>query len=364
MKLAEVVSVIESGAPLALQESYDNAGLAVGDPHMEISSALLCIDVTEKIIEEAIQTGANLVISHHPVMFHPLKRLTGRAVEERIVMAAIRNNIALYSAHTNLDNVLQGVNSKICSKLNLLNPEILVPKEGVLRKLVTFVPSDHEEKVRTALFNAGAGHIGQYDQCSFNVNGQGSFRALPGTNPYAGEIDKFHIEKETRIETVFPAHIQKQVIRALLDAHPYEEVAYDVYRIENKYEMAGSGMVGELAESMTETDFFRKVKEVFHCGIIRCSPFLNKPVRKIALCGGSGAFLAGAAVAANADVFLTGDIKYHQFFEADGRIVLADIGHYESEQFTIEIFYELLTKNLPNFAVHFSRINTNCITYL
>jgi dinuclear metal center YbgI/SA1388 family protein len=364
MKLAEIISVIESHAPLALQESYDNAGLAVGDAAMEVRSALLCIDVTEKIIEEAIQTGANLIISHHPVLFHPLKKLTGSAVDERIVIAAIRNNLALYSAHTNLDNILPGVNSKICSKLNLSSPEILVPKEGVLMKLVTFVPSEHEETVRNALFNAGAGHIGQYDQCSFNASGQGSFRALPGTHPYAGEIDKFHLEKETRIETVFPSYLEKQIIRALLASHPYEEAAYDIYRIENKFEMAGSGMVGELEKPMSEKDFFQFVKDVFHCGIIRCSPLLNKPVRKIALCGGSGSFLAGAAMVVHADVFLTGDVKYHQFFEADGRIVIADIGHYESEQFTIEIFYELLTKKLPNFAVHFSRINTNCITYL
>jgi len=364
MRLDEIISVIESHAPLALQESYDNAGLAVGDAAMEVRSALLCIDVTEKIIEEAIQIGANLVISHHPVLFHPLKRMTGSSVDERIIIAAIRNNIALYSAHTNLDAILPGVNHKICSKLNLLNPEILVPKEGVLRKLVTFVPSEHEETVRNALFGAGAGHIGQYDQCSFSSNGLGSFRALPGTHPFAGDINKFHLEKEMRIETVFPAHLQKKIIRALLAAHPYEEVAYDVYRIENAWETAGSGMIGELEQPVTERDFFQHVKEVFRCGSIRCSPFLDKPVKKIALCGGSGAFLAGAAMAAHADVFLTADVKYHQFFEADGRIVIADIGHYESEQFTIEIFYELLTKKLPNFAVHFSRINTNCITYL
>jgi dinuclear metal center YbgI/SA1388 family protein len=364
MKLADIISVIESHAPLALQESYDNAGLAVGDAGMQVRSALLCIDVTEKVIGEAVEIGANLIISHHPVLFHPLKRLTGSSVNERIVISAIQNNIALYSAHTNLDNILQGVNQKICNKLNLVNTEILVPKEGVLRKLVTFVPAEHEEKLRNALFAAGAGHIGQYDKCSFNTSGQGSFRALPGTHPYAGEINNLHLEKETRIETVFPAHLQKQVISALLSTHPYEEVAYDIYRIENTYEMAGSGMLGELDQPTAENDFFQHVKDLFHCGIIRCSPFLNKPIKKVALCGGSGAFLAGAAMSAHADVFLTADVRYHQFFEADGRIIIADIGHYESEQFTIEIFYELLTKKIPNFAVHFSRINTNCITYL
>jgi dinuclear metal center YbgI/SA1388 family protein len=364
MKLAEIISVIETNAPLALQESYDNAGLAVGDTSMQVQSALLCIDVTEKIIAEAKQLGANLIISHHPVLFRPLKKLTGSSVEERIILAAIRNNIALYSAHTNLDNIITGVNQKICEKLNLLDTEILVPREGLLRKLVTFVPAGHVEKIRTAIFNAGAGQIGQYDQCSFNSGGEGSYRALPGTHPFAGEINKFHLEKETRIETVFPAYLQKQIVQALLAAHPYEEVAYDVYRIENIYGMSGSGMIGVMDKPMAESEFFQYVKDIFHCGMIRCSPFLNKQVNKVAVCGGSGAFLASAAIAARADVFLTGDVKYHQFFEAEDRIIIADIGHYESEQFTIEIFYELLTKNLPNFAVHFSRINTNCITYL
>ncbi len=364
MKLAEIVSVIETYAPLALQENYDNSGLAVGDAGMKVNAALLCIDVTEEIMTEAVRLGANLIISHHPVLFHPLKQLTGISVEEKIILAAVRNNIALYSAHTNLDNILPGVNRKICEKLNLLHPEILVPKEGLLRKLVTFVPADHEETVRNALFNAGAGHIGQYDRCSFNSGGQGSFRALPGTHPYTGELNKFHLEKETRIETVFPAYLQRHVLQALLSAHPYEEVAYDIYRIENSFESAGSGMIGEMSQPMAEKEFFQHVKDIFHCRTIRCSPFLNKEVKKVAVCGGSGAFLAGAAMTAHADVFITGDVKYHQFFEADGRIIIADIGHYESEQFTIEIFYELLTKNLPNFAVHFSRINTNCITYL
>jgi dinuclear metal center YbgI/SA1388 family protein len=364
MKLAEVAAIFESYAPLALQENYDNAGLVVGDPAMEITSALLCMDVTEAILLEAMQLGSNLVISHHPVVFNPLKRITGADLTERIILFAIRNSIALYSAHTNLDNHREGVNQKICQKLELQETEILLPQKKILNKLVTFVPLAHADEVSSALFSAGAGHIGNYDQCSFGVVGQGSFRASEGTNPFAGKIGKLHLEKEVRIETVFPAHLHKKIVDALISVHPYEEVAYDVYTLENAYNGTGAGMIGKLKEPMDEGEFFSWIKNIFRCKMIRVSPLLNIPVEKVAVCGGSGSFLIRRAMDADAQVFLTGDVKYHQFFEADGKLVIADIGHYESEQFTIEIFYEILMKNLPNFAVHFSSINTNSITYL
>jgi len=364
MIISEVVSVLESYAPLAMQENYDNAGLVVGNPDMEVTSALLCIDVTEAILGEALQLGANLIISHHPVIFNPLKRITGSSLSERMIITAVRNNLALYSAHTNLDNHQEGVNLRICQKLDLHEPKILLPAEKDLNKLVTYVPLAYADQVRSTLFAAGAGHIGKYDQCSFSLEGEGSFRASAGTNPFAGEIGKFHLEKEIRIETVFPAHLRKKVIDALMVAHPYEEVAYDVFPLNNISDGTGAGMMGKLNEPLNEEDFFARVKNIFGCGVIRVSPFLNTPVEKVAVCGGSGSFLIPRAIDAGAHVFLTADIKYHQFFEADGKLVIADIGHYESEQFTIEIFYEILMKKLPNFAVHFSKINTNCITYL
>ncbi len=364
MKLAEIISVIESFAPVSLQEKYDNTGLACGDPGMEVHQALLCIDVTEEIVSEAIHHSCDVIISHHPVLFHPLKKLTGTTLQERIMLSAIRNNIALYSAHTNIDNVAGGVNKKISDRLGLQHTKVLTPAEGLLRKLVTFVPSSHADIVRDALFNAGAGHIGAYDRCSFNSEGSGTFRASEGTHPFTGEIGEFHMEKEMRIEVVYPVFLQKHVISSMCAVHPYEEPAYDIVRMENATSLAGAGMVGELPEAATAQDFFMKVKETFTCKVIRCSPFTGKAVKKIALCGGSGSFLLDAALEAKADVFLTADIRYHQFFEADGQIILADIGHYESEQFTNEIFYELLTKNLPNFAIRFSQINSNCITYL
>jgi dinuclear metal center YbgI/SA1388 family protein len=364
MKLSEIIAVFESYAPLSYQESYDNAGLTVGDPGMEITAALLCVDVTEAVVEEARQQGANLIISHHPVIFKPLKQITGGTGPERTVISAISNKIALYCAHTNMDNVSGGVNRKICQKLDLEKTRILSPLPNSLRKLVTFVPTASAEEVRTALFAAGAGNIGAYDACSFNLEGKGSFRASEGSNPYTGEIGKLHFENETRIETIFPAVWKTRIIKALLKVHPYEEVAYDIFPVENEYEQAGWGMIGELKESADTQDFLRQIKDIFKCQVIRHTRLISKTVKRIAVCGGSGSFLIHRAISSGADMFITGDVKYHQFFDAEDRIVIVDIGHFESEQFTIEIFYEILKKNLPNFAIHFSSIQTNPIYYI
>lgn len=364
MNLSEIISVFELAVPVAYQEDYDNSGLAIGDQNMEVTGILLCIDVTMEVLEEAMQLGVNLIISHHPVIFNPLKRITGNNYTEKIIISAIHNNIAIYCAHTNIDNIYSGVNQKICQKLDLENTKILDPLKNGLRKLVTFAPLAHADTVRQALFNAGAGTIGNYDACSFNSEGRGTFRALEGANPFAGEMGHLHIEAEVRIETIFPSVYKSRIIDALLKVHPYEEVAYDIYPVENIFELAGSGMIGELKVPMNEIEFLNKVKSIFGCSMLRHSRFLNKPVKKIAVCGGSGSFLIHRALSASADVFLTGDIKYHQFFDAGDHILIADIGHYESEQFTIEIFYDILIKNLPNFAVHFSSINTSPIYYL
>jgi dinuclear metal center YbgI/SA1388 family protein len=364
MKLREIISVIESFAPPALQESYDNVGLIVGDTEMEISASLLCIDVTEAVIDEAKQTGANLIISHHPVIFRPLKRITGNSLSERVVYSAISGKIALYCAHTNIDNTIEGVNRKICMKLGLERTRILLPLENTLKKLVTYVPAAKADEVRSALFDAGAGNIGGYEACSFNCEGSGSFLAKEGTKPFVGQIGKLHFEKETRIETIFPSYLKSRLIDVLLKVHPYEEVAYDIYPVENIHKNAGSGMYGELENPEDEMAFLTRLKEVFKCKMIRHTQLLNRPVKKVAVCGGSGSFLIARAAAAGADMFITGDIKYHQFFDAGKDMMVVDIGHYESEQFTIEIFYEILIKKMPNFAIHFSRINTNPIYYL
>jgi dinuclear metal center YbgI/SA1388 family protein len=362
--LSSIIHHIESVAPLAYQESYDNSGLVVGEPSDEITGALLCVDVTLAVIEEAFKEGLNLIISHHPVIFNPLKQLTGKNTTQKIILEAVRNRIAIYCAHTNMDNVDEGVNKMICNKLGLINTAILQPQKNILFKLVTYVPLSHADAVRNALFDAGAGQIGNYDMCSFNAEGKGTFRAGEGADPFSGEIGKLHFENEIKLETIFPLHSKNAVLKALIKAHPYEEVAYDIFALENSFNRVGSGMTGELPEPVSEAGILNHIKNIFSCQVIRHSRLLDKPVKKVAVCGGSGSFLIPAAIASGAQLFLTGEIKYHQFFDAEDKIVVADTGHYESEQFTIEIFYEILKKNLPTFAVRFSRINTSPIYYL
>jgi dinuclear metal center YbgI/SA1388 family protein len=363
MQVRDVVSLFDDFAPVVYQESYDNSGLQIGSPQMEVKGILLTIDITEDVIDEAVRTGCNLIVSHHPLLFSGLKRITDASYTERAVTKAIRNDIAIISSHTSIDAVFNGVNQIICHKLGLTNLQILSPAEGKLRKLVTFVPNDYAQKVREALFKSGAGQIGNYDSCSFNSDGVGSFRGSEDSNPFVGEKGKIHSEPEIRIETIFPMHLQSKVIQALKESHPYEEVAYDIYTLENEYTRAGMGMIGEIDKPMSEAAFIQLLKNAFGSGIIRHTEFLGRPVKKIAVCGGSGAFLINKAVKSGAQFFVTGDVKYHQFFDAQKQIVIADIGHYESEQFTTEIFYNLIIKKFPKFAVRFSEINTNPIKY-
>ena len=364
MQIKEITSFIENLAPLAYQEPYDNAGLCIGEPEAEINGVLIALDVTEAVVDEAVRLGLGLIISHHPLIFSGLKKINGKSETERCILKAIKNDLAIYSAHTNLDSVQGGVNSKIGEKLGLKNCRVLVPAEGQLKKLATFVPTADLDKVRNALFEAGAGTIGNYDSCGFTVAGTGSFRGSENTNPYVGERGKLHFEEETRLETIFPKHLQNRVVSALLKAHPYEEVAYDIYPLDNLNPQVGMGMIGELEEPVDELDFLRSVKTIFGCEVIKHTALLHKKIKKVAVAGGSGSSFLRAAIAANADVFISGDFKYHQFFEAENKIMVADIGHFESEQFTGELFCELLTKNFPTFAVRLSEVKTNPVNYL
>jgi dinuclear metal center YbgI/SA1388 family protein len=364
MKLKQIISLLEEMAPPALQESYDNSGLITGNPEMEINAALICLDSTEEIIDEAMTAGCQLVIAHHPIVFSGLKKITGRNYVERTLLKAIRNDVAIYAIHTNLDNVFNGVNRMIASRLGLKDVTILAPKSAVLSKLVTYAPVAVAAKVREALFNAGAGKIGNYDECSFNAEGIGTFRPGAEANPYSGEKGKRQEEKEERIEVIFNTYEQHRLIRALKAAHPYEEVAYDCYRLENQNQYTGSGMVGDLPHSQGTNDFLKQLKERMKTGCIRHTRVIRDEVLRIAVCGGSGSFLLPEAIAARADVFVTADFKYHQFFDADGKIVIADIGHFESEQFTPELIREFLKEKIPTFAVRLSERNTNPVTYL
>ena len=363
IKLKEITGYLESLAPASYQESYDNSGLQVGDPSMEINGILVTMDVTEQVVEEASNLGYNLILSHHPVIFGGLNSVTGRTAPERVIRQAIRNDIAIYSGHTNFDSIREGVNGAMADRLGLTGRKILDPVKGKLKKLVVFVPGNHLEQVRSAIFEAGAGHIGAYDQCSFNVEGKGTFRGSAESHPFVGEKGKMHQEPEIRVETILPDHLTGKVVEAMVSAHPYEEVAYDIYPLDNAYEGAGMGMVGELEDPMEEGVFLDFLKDRFRTGVIRHSALLGRPVRKVALCGGAGSFLLGRAMASGADVFVTADFKYHEFFKAEDRIVIMDIGHYESEQFTRELFYELLMKKFPKFAVRLSETDTNPIKY-
>ena len=364
MKIKEIIKPLEEFAPVYLQESYDNSGLLVGNENMEVKKTLITLDVTEEVLDEAITKQCDLIISHHPVIFKGLKSITGKNSSERIVAKAIKNDIGIYAIHTNLDNVDEGVNSILCDKLGLKNKKILSSKKELLRKLVTFCPVDDAEQVREAMFGAGAGNIGNYDSCSFNTPGTGSFKGSEVTKPYVGEKEKLHYEEEIRIETIYPVYRGKKILNALLEAHPYEEVAYDIYFLENEFNRVGAGMTGELEQELNEMEFLKKVKEITQTGCIKHSRLLGNKIKKVAVCGGSGSFLIHSAIKTGADIFITGDIKYHDFFEAENKIVIADIGHYESEHFARELIYNILIKKFPNFAVLISDLNTNPINYL
>ena len=364
MKIIDLISAIEVFAAPELQEDYDNAGLITGNGDRECSGVLCSLDVTLEVIKEAQASNCNLIISHHPIIFKGLKRINGKSYVENIIIEAIKNDIALYAAHTNLDNVLLGVNGMIAQKLGLKDIEVLQPKKRLLRRLITFAPVDKAEEVRKAVFNAGAGHIGQYSECSFNSEGTGTFKAEEGANPYVGEIGKQHQEKETKIEIVYPFYLETQVVKALVKHHPYEEVAYDIFTMENSHLGMGSGVVGYLEAPMEEKGFLNLLRDRFAANGIRYTSLLGKPIQKVAVCGGAGSFLLKKAISSQADIYITGDVKYHEFFDAEGKIVLADIGHYESEQYTVELLCDLLLKKFPTFAVLKSSVNTNPVNYL
>ncbi|PSL33056.1 Nif3-like dinuclear metal center hexameric protein [Chitinophaga ginsengisoli] len=364
MKIRDITNAIAAFAPLQYQESYDNAGLLFGNPDWEATGVLLTLDATEAVIDEAIARKCNLVVAHHPIVFGGLKKINGNNYVERVAIKAIKNDIAVYAAHTNLDNVRNGVCEMMARKLALQHCRVLSPKRELLRKLYTFVPQADAEKVRTALFAAGAGHIGAYSECSYSAEGTGTFNGGEGTNPYVGKAGERHHEAETKVEVIFPVYLEQYVIRALLDSHPYEEVAYDVVKLENAYAEVGSGLVGELKEPMDEETFLRWVKQQFDTGCVRYTPLRGKPVKKVALCGGAGSFLLKKAISAGADAYISADFKYHEFFDAENQIVIADVGHFESEQFTVELFYHILTEKFPNFAPLKSTIRTNPVNYL
>ncbi|MGQ9845930.1 MAG: Nif3-like dinuclear metal center hexameric protein [Bacteroidales bacterium] len=363
MKVKEFIQFIEQIYPLAFQETYDNSGSQIFFPDEKIKGILVCLDITEKIVDEAIEKNCNLIISHHPLLFKALKNINSKTQQGRIIIKSIQHQISIYAIHTNFDLSMQGTNQILAHVLQLQNLKPLEPSEHQLKKLVTFVPHHHAENVRKALFDAGAGTIGNYDSCSYNVEGYGTFKANENCNPFVGEINKEHHEPETRIETIFPAYIQPKVIDALLKAHPYEEVAYDIYLLENTYNQVGIGMIGYLPDPMSITAFLQYVKQNIGTKVIRFNNTEKQIIQRVALCSGSGASYIQSALKNNADAYITSDLKYHDFTDCPSDMLLIDAGHFETEIQFVQKIFEIITKKNTNFAVHLSENCSNPVNY-
>ncbi|XOV67759.1 MAG: Nif3-like dinuclear metal center hexameric protein [Fluviicola sp.] len=363
MKIKELTGYLEELAPISSQESYDNSGLIVGDANREVSNVLISLDCIEATVNEAIEKKCELIIAHHPIVFRGIKKLNGKNYIERTVIKAIKNDIAIYAIHTNLDNYRFGVNHEIGKRIGLNNLRILQPKREVLSKLVCYIPKEHLQEVSQAMFDAGAGSIGDYDECGFSTSGEGTFRPNDAAKPFIGNSGERSKVEEVKFEVVCSNHAISPVVDAMIKAHPYEEVAYEIFPMLNSNTYEGSGMVGELEPPVKTENFLSHVKETFHCGVIRHTALTSDTISKVAYCGGAGGFLLSAAKRSGADIFITGDYKYHEFFDADGSIIIADIGHFESEQFTSHRLADILMEKFATFAVHLTEVNTNPINY-
>jgi dinuclear metal center YbgI/SA1388 family protein len=364
MTIRDIADCIENFAPLSLQESYDNSGLIIGDRDAIATGVMLCLDVSLPVVEEAKKNRCNLILSHHPLIFHPLKKIGCSSWQDQIIVSLIKNNIALYAAHTNLDQVTGGINSVWAEKLGLLDVKFLEPQKGMLKKLVTFCPLHAADEVRNAIFSAGAGRIGNYDSCSFNLNGQGSFRANEQANPFVGKKNQLHYEPETRIEIIFQEFLQEGILKAMIKAHPYEEVAYDIYPLDNQYPLSGAGVIGAFSKPVHVNAFINKIKVLFSNGNLRYCGYKGKSVKKIAICSGAGGFLINSVIGQGADAFITSDLKYHEFQNAESKLLLIDAGHYETESIMKDICKGVLSKKFPNFAVLLAKADKNPVKYL
>ena len=364
MIIKDITDYLEELAPLNYAEDFDNVGLLIGKDNTPVTGVLVTLDTLEKTVEEAITKKCNLIVSFHPIIFGGIKKLNGNSYVERVVLKAIQNDIAIYATHTALDNSKNGVSAKISEVLGLKNNKILLPKKGILKKLTTFIPVENAEKLRNALFNAGAGNIGNYDRCSFNIDGEGTYRGNQNSNPAIGKKGENHTENETQISVIYESKNETTILASLQKNHPYEEVSYDLLTIENVHQNIGMGMIGDLPTEMEENEFLMFLKKRMKTACIRHSNLINKKIKKVAVLGGSGSFAISDAIKAGADAYVSADFKYHEFFKAENKIILADIGHYESEQFTKNLLVDYLTKKFSNFAIVLSEESTNPIYYI
>ena len=362
MIVKDVTNYLESIAPLQLQESYDNAGLIIGDHLQNVNGVLVCLDVDDNVIEEAIETNSNLIVAHHPLIFSGIKKINTSNLIGKLIFKAISNNICIYAIHTNLDNVLNGVNGKIADLIGLSQRNVLLPKSNLL-KLSVFTPIEYAENIKNVILKSGAGELGNYSDCSFSSKGIGTFKPNKLAKPFVGKSNELESQPEVKVEVVLPSFLKSKVVSNMINAHPYEEVAYDLVSLENNSNY-GSGIVGELKKEVDEKDFLKQIKKIFNVNSLRHTRLLGRPIKRVAICGGSGSFLLENAINSAADIFITSDFKYHQFFDAENKIIVADLGHYESEQYTIELIADLLMKNFTNFAIRLTSVNTNPINYL
>lgn len=363
MKIKEIISFLENWAAPAYQESYDNSGCITGDVNWEATGVLCSLDCIESVVDEAIEKNCNLIVAHHPILFAGIKKLNGKNYVERTIIKAIKNDIAIYAIHTNLDNVHNGVNSKIAERLGLEKAKVLMPKADILSKLEFYCPEEEAERIKKSLFEIGVGNFSNYSHCSFNIEGMGTFMPSDIANPSIGEKGQLHRGKELKVEVVFPSYLDQKVISKLTEIHSYEEVAYQLVKLKNKVQNVGTGIIGHLEKEMNPADFLSYLKEKMNLSVVRHTALVKKSINRVAIVGGSGSFALPAAMGQNADIFITADYKYHQFFDADGKIIIADIGHYESEAFTIELLGDRLMENFPNFVVLLSGVNTNPVSY-
>lgn len=364
MIIQDVINYLDELAPLHYAEDFDNVGLLVGNKNEKVKGVLVTLDTLESVVDEAIEKNCNLIVSFHPIIFKGLKKITGNSYVERVVIKAIQHNIAIFAIHTALDNSLQGVNDIICNTLNLKNKKILLPQQGTIKKLTTYVPINDSNALRNELFKSGAGTIGNYENCSFNIEGKGTYQGNEDSNPTKGEKGTLHTESEIQISITFQKHLESKILETLFEHHPYEEVAFEVTTLDNYNQTIGMGMLGELENEMKTGDFLDFLKQKMNVSCIRHSKLIKKTIKKIAVLGGSGSFAIQAAKSANADIFITADLKYHDFFSAEDQLILADIGHYESEQFTKSVLADYLSKKFTNFAIVLSMTNTNPVKYL
>ena len=364
MTIKNITDYIEILAPLEYAEDFDNVGLLVGNYNTTVTNVLVTLDSLEETVDEAISKNCNLIISFHPIIFSGLKKLNGNTYVEKVVLKAIKNDIAIYATHTALDNSVNGVSAKMCEILGLKNTTILIPKKSIIKKLTTYVPKNDAEKLKSALFKAGAGNIGNYSHCSFSVLGTGTFMGNENSNPKVGKKGKLHSGEEEKLTITLESKNETEILKSLFKNHPYEEVAYEIVTLENTHQNIGMGMIGELKEEMSESDFLNFLKKTMKTECVRHSELLSKTIKKVAVLGGSGSFAISNAKKAGADVYISADFKYHDFFKAENKILLADIGHYESEQFTKNLLVDYLTKKFSNFAVVLSEKSTNPIYYI